>query len=103
MQVVVDNAQEPLVLWYPETQELEVRVQRALDNAGYAPKDAESFERLKAKVHHRIKEAFDTDEINTLVQARVLMLDCLLKAAKRGDLINSETVEKRILDKQTLN
>lgn len=103
VEVVMDNKEEPLVLWYPETKELEVRVEKALDNSGYQPKDIEAFDRLKTKVHDTIREAFETGKISTLVEARIKMLECVLKAAKRGDLINTDSQIKEMLEKRTLN
>jgi len=103
VEVVVDVKQSPMVLWYPKTQELEVRVLDMLAAAQYEPADDDSFAELKRQIHERIKEGFESDELKTLVHARVLAFNIILKAAKKGLVIGSGPASmKTLLDKQVL-
>lgn len=105
VEVVMDNKDVPMVLWFPETQELEVRVHDMLDASGLEPANPEAFERLKTTIHDRLREAFQTEEITTLVQGRIMALDTILKAAKKGDLVELEKPASmaELLAKRTLN
>lgn len=88
-EAVVDVPSAPMVIWYPKTQELEVRILDMLEATQYEPSDDASFELLKDSIHNRIKSAFESGEIRTLVQARVLAFEIIIRAAKKGLVIGT--------------
>lgn len=108
VECVMDNPGAPMVLWYPETKELEVRILDMLAATGFDPVNDEAFEALKVRIHDRIREAFECEDITTLMQARMLSFDLILKAAEKGELIDNGSASMRqkvklLIEKQVLN
>lgn len=102
VEVAMDMKDSPMVLWYPLTKELEVRVGDMLQAAEFAAPSDDALAALEKSVHHTIKKAFEADEITTLIQARILAFNCIAKAAKRGDLVGTGAASmKALLEKQT--
>ena len=85
--VAVDDPNNPLVVWFPETRQLELRTDDMLKALGYIAGESETLEALKKRIHDRVKQAFEGDEIDTLMQARLHCFDLILKAAKKGELV----------------
>lgn len=85
-QFMVDNAAQPLVIWWPETRQIEVRVETAMLLSKCHAPNVHLFEEFKAKVYDRLNAEFNQGDMNTLVHARLVLLIMVADAKEKGEL-----------------